>query len=54
MCNEARSMGCCNCPYYIASCEYCTLSEGYIDNTHLLLDELEKNYEIRANEYNKE
>lgn len=32
MCIEAREWGCHNCPYYIDSCEYCVLSQEYVDS----------------------
>ena len=52
MCIEGKEFGCCNCPYYIDSCEYCIISQGYIDNSLLFIKEVEKYYGIDRN--NKE
>jgi hypothetical protein len=54
MCIEGREYGCCNCPYYIKSCEYCVISQEFVDNSVLFIKELEKNYGIRIDKYNKE
>lgn len=52
MCIEGRECGCCNCPYYINSCEYCVISQEYMDNSDLLSREVEKCYEVRIDRYN--
>lgn len=54
MCTESKEYGCCNCPYYINSCEYCVISQEYIDNSALSIKKLEKYYGIRIDRYNKE
>ncbi len=52
MCAEGKDVGCCNCPFFINSCEYCVFTEGYIDNSASLIKEMEDAYGIRIAKYN--